>query len=107
MPFVKDLSLGALPGDDFNSKFESMTRQLNEWAREISNEKIATVQNGDDGNVRIVQGAQDVNGTRIVGTLYYDNSGIPRIFIGLHPITGEPGNWITKDGIDVIAELIA
>ena len=105
MPFVQQLNISSISGDTPEAKLDSLVRQLNEWAAEISNEKLTIVQRGEDGEVRIVQGSQIINGVRLVGTVYYDTSNIPRILIGLHPTTNLPGIWISKDGIDVITEL--
>jgi hypothetical protein len=105
MPYLQDVNVSSISGNTPEEMITSLVRQLNEWAREISNEKIALIQRGEDGNVRIVQGVQDVNGTRVVGTVYYDNDNVPRIFIGLAPDDSRPGIWISKEGDDVIALL--
>jgi hypothetical protein len=85
----------------------SLVRQLNEWSREISNEKLNVVQRGEDGNVRIVQGVQKVGDTSVVGTVYYDNDDVDRIFIGLAPDDGRPGIWISEEGQSVISLLVS
>lgn len=105
MPFVEPIQISVLSGSTPEAMVESVVRQLNEWAAEISNEKITQVQRGEDGSVRIVQGLQDVNGTRVVGTVYYDNDDVPRIFIGLSPDDNRPGIWVSKEGVDVVSEL--
>lgn len=105
MPFLEDIHTSSVSGDSADEKITSMARQLNEWAREISNEKTATVQKGEDGQVRIVQGIQNVDGTSLVGTVYYDNDNIDRILVGLHPVNGNPGIWISKEGESVIGLL--
>lgn len=74
MPFLPDVQLSALPGSNNEEKFESLVRQLNEWARTISNETRTDV--------------------------YNDNSGTPRIIIGVLP-DGDTGIVISRDGIDV------
>lgn len=74
MPFLEEIHLSAIPGNNAEQKLESLTRQLNEWARTISNERLTDV--------------------------YNDNSGTPRILIGVLPDT-ETGIVISKDGIDV------
>lgn len=105
MPILQQISASAIAGSEPKEMLESVIRQLNEWAAEISNEKLASVQQGDDGSVRIVTGSQNVNGIRVVGTVYYDNDNIPRIFIGLAPDDSRPGIWISKEGEDVISLL--
>lgn len=102
MPFVDNINISSLSGNDAEEMIRSVVRQLNEWAAEISNEKIASVQKGQDGNVRIVQGLQTVNGQTLVGTLYYDNDGVDRILVGLHPIDGRAGIWVSEEGESVI-----
>lgn len=74
MPFLSDIELSALPGDDNKEKFDSLVRQLNEWGRAISNERITDV--------------------------YNDTSGTPRILIGVLP-DGQTGIAISREGIDV------
>lgn len=74
MPFLPDVQLAALPGDNTEEKFESLVRQLNEWGRTISNETRTDV--------------------------YNDNSGTPKILIGVLP-DGETAIVMSKDGIDV------
>jgi len=105
MPFVEDLHVSSLSGSTPEEMIQSLVKQLNEWAREISNEKLTITQRGDDGNVRIVQGAQQVGDTRVVGTIYYDTDNVDRIFIGLAPDDNRPGIWISKEGESVIALL--
>lgn len=105
MPFVEPIKKSAISGSAPEEMIDSIVRQLNEWAAEISNEKIAQVQRGEDGSVRIVQGTQIVNGTSVVGTVYYDNENIDRIFVGLAPTDGRPGIWISEEGESVIGLL--
>lgn len=105
MPYLDSISVSALGSSDPKEMIDSLVRQLNAWAAEISNEKIATVQRNPDGNVSIVQGSQTVNGVQIVGTLYYDTEGIDRIFVGLHPTDSHPGIWISEDGESIIGLL--
>ena len=102
MPLLPDVTTGALSGDTPDKKIDSMARQINDWGRLLSNEKIASVQRGEDGNIRIVQGVQTIGTTRVVGTVYYDENDIPRILIGLAPDDGRPGIWISEDGQNVI-----
>lgn len=107
MPFVEPIKKAAIDPNDMPAALDSIIRQLNEWAAEISNEKLTIVQRGEDGQVRIVQGAQQVGDTRVVGTVYYDNNNVDRIFIGLAPDDGRPGIWISKEGQSVISLLVA
>lgn len=105
MPFLQPVNVSSIAGDNPRDWVESLVRQLNEWAAEISNEKITIVQRGDDGNVRIVQGTQKVGETSVVGTVYYDNDNVDRIFVGLAPDDGRPGIWISEEGESVIGLL--
>ena len=110
MPLLTDLSLGSLASSkNTDEKLDSLVRQLNEWARMLSNEKETTVQHGEDGSVRIVQGVQydAENNVTFVGTLYYDADGVPRILIGLHPLDQHAGIWISSEGENVISLLVA
>lgn len=74
MPFLDDITVSALPGDNTEQKLESIVRQMNEWGRILSNETLTRV--------------------------YQDNSGTPRILIGVLP-DGTTGIVISRDGIDV------
>lgn len=107
MPFIKPVTISALSGDTQDGKLDSVVRQLGEWAAEISNEKIASTQLNATGDLAIVQGLQTINGVTVVGTVYYDTSGIPRILIGLAPDDNRPGIWISKEGQSVIDLLVA
>lgn len=54
MAILRDLSTGAMPGDDPVKKIESLTRQLNEWGRAISNEDLVTIKKDDSGTPRVI-----------------------------------------------------
>lgn len=75
MAMLNDVSSGALPTDNPTKQVESMVRQVNEWARSISNEDRTKI--------------------------YRDNSGQNRIILGLLP-NGEHGLVISKEGVDVL-----
>lgn len=75
MPLLPDVQLSAIPGDNPEQKLESLVKQINEWARVISNERRTDV--------------------------YKDNSGTNRILIGVLP-DDETGIVISKEGIDVL-----
>lgn len=75
MPFLTDLSVAALPGATSDEKLESLIRQINEWGRLLSNEALTTV--------------------------YRDNSGTPRIIIGVCP-DGETDIVISEEGTSVL-----
>lgn len=103
MADLQDISTAALDGSTPDEKINSVIRQLNEWGRNISNESVSLIQNADDGTVRIIQGKTPFEG--VYGTIYYDSTGIPRILVGLAPVDGRPGVWVSKDGQNVITLL--
>lgn len=105
MPLLPDINTGAISGQPAEDQLKNVQAQLNEWARLLSNEKTTNVQRGTDGEVKIVQGIITIGTTTLVGTLYYDNDGVDRIFIGLAPDDGRPGIWISKEGESVITLL--
>ena len=74
MPYLDDVALGAVDGDP-DAAIRSVVKQVNEWARTLSNEKRADV--------------------------YKDNTGINRIIIGVLP-DGDSGIVVSKEGIDVL-----
>lgn len=74
MPFLPDVQLSAIPGDNAQEKLDSLVRQINEWARVISNERRTDV--------------------------YKDNSNTNRILIGVLP-DNSTGIVISKEGVDV------
>lgn len=75
MPFLTDISIAALPGNTPEEKLESVVRQVNEWGRLLSNEALTTV--------------------------YKDNTGTPRILIGVLP-DGDTGIVVSKEGFSVL-----
>lgn len=75
MPFLQEVTISAI-GGDADSKITSIVKQLNEWARTISNERRTDV--------------------------YKDNSGINRILIGVLP-DGDTGIVISKPEVDVLS----
>ena len=87
MPFVGDVRLSAISSDDTNAKFDAIVRQVNEWGRTISNEKVANVNTDAAGTPRIVTGVQTVSDIDIVGTVYYDANGVHRIMQGVVTIS--------------------
>lgn len=105
MPFLRNINVSAVSGNTPEQKIDSVVKQLNDWAGEISNEKLASVQTDEQGNFRIVSGAQNIDGTAVIGTVYYDTSNVPRILIGLSPDDGRPGVWISDEGESVITLL--
>jgi len=58
MPELSNINIGALT-DDQNAKLDSIVKQLNEWARTISNESNNTVSNDAAGTPRLVWGVQE------------------------------------------------
>lgn len=74
MPYLAPINTAALKGD-VEKQVESITRQLNEWASVISNEARTDV--------------------------YNDNSGTPRILIGVLP-DNNTGLVISKEGTSVL-----
>lgn len=80
MPLLPDVQLGAIPGDNAEEKLNSLVRQINEWARIISNQQITN--------------------------LYQDTSGTNRILIGIDP-DGEMNIHISKEGEDVVSDVFS
>lgn len=74
MPQLQDVSASSLFADDPQKQIESVVKQVNQWGRSLSNE----------------------NRTE----LYRDNSGTPRILIGVLP-DGDTGIVISKPDVDV------
>lgn len=75
MPFLPDVQLSALPGENAEQKLDSLVKQINEWGRMLSNEKRTEV--------------------------YKDNSGTNRIIIGVLP-DGDTGIVVSKENVDVL-----
>lgn len=73
MAFLPDINSGALAGDT-QAQIDAIVKQVNEWARLLSNEAITTVQR--------------------------DTSGTARIIIGIAP-DGEIDIGISKEGVDI------
>lgn len=76
--------------------------ELNNVTRQLNKEQ----------QVKIFKAANNVNGVIIgkyrdgrYGLVISDSTGTRRVLIGQHPVDGRPGNWVSKDGIDVITEL--
>lgn len=76
MPFIPDVNVSSLPGDTSDDKLNSLVKQLNEWARTISNERRTEI--------------------------YKDNTGINRIIIGVLP-DNTTGIVISKENVDVLS----
>lgn len=74
MPFIPDIAVGTVHSGEPEKQIESIVKQTNEAFRLLSNEKRTDV--------------------------YKDNSGTPRILIGVLP-DGTTGIVISKDGINV------
>lgn len=98
MAIIPDVKVSAIQDFDTKEQIESLVRQLNEWARQISNEDITLVKRGDDGKIRLIQGKLPYeNG---YGSLYYDTTETPRIIIGIDP-DGETHIHVSDPGVDV------
>lgn len=58
MPLLTDISSGKFSEDDPNARMNSITRQMNEWGRQISNEDRTKITKDDTGTNRLLQGYQ-------------------------------------------------
>lgn len=58
MPLLPDISSGKFSEDDPNARMNSITRQMNEWGRQISNEDRTKITKDDTGTNRLLQGYQ-------------------------------------------------
>lgn len=56
MPQLPDISTGAV--DDHDEQLKSLTSQINEWGRQISNESRTSITNDDTGKARLLIGYQ-------------------------------------------------
>lgn len=75
MPYLPDVGASAMITSDSQQQIDSLVKQVNEWARIISNENRTDV--------------------------YKDNAGTNRILIGVLP-DGTTGIAISKSGIDIL-----
>lgn len=76
--------------------------QVNDMVRSINKEQQVKVFNGPSNTTAVQIGKYaDSKYGLVVG----DTSGFRRILLGQHPVTGEPGLYISISGIDVITEL--
>lgn len=77
--------------------------QINDMIRSLNKEQQVKVFNGSNGSPALVTGKYM---TGRYGTIISDlDGGLRRILVGQHPITGEPGIWVSISGVDVIDEL--
>jgi hypothetical protein len=76
--------------------------QVNDMMRQFNNEQQVKVFKGAN-NINAVVNGRYADGR--YGLLISDDAGFRRILVGQHPIDGRPGNWVSKDGVDVIDEL--
>lgn len=76
MAKLDDINLAAVDKTDLQKQLDSLIKQLNEWARTISNE----------GTTNVLR----------------DNTGTNRILIGLFPDKSDAGIVISKTGISVL-----
>lgn len=76
MPILPDISASSINADDPKRQIESIVKQINNWGRDISNERRTDV--------------------------YKDNSGTNRILIGVLP-DGDTGIVISKVDVDVLS----
>lgn len=100
MAFLRQINASKLLEGDPQKQIESIVAQLNEWARQLSNEDITKVQRNDAGLLSIVTGKLSYeNG---YGSLYYDSSETRRGIIGVDP-DGEFNIHVSKEGSDVVS----
>lgn len=75
--------------------------QVNDMVRNLNKEQQVKVFKGPNNTNALIIGRYSEK----YGLLISDSLGFRRILVGQHPVTGAPGIWVTKDGIDVITEL--
>lgn len=56
MSLLQDLNIAALDGEDPQKQIESVVKQLNEWARQLSNEDRTKIIKDDSGTERLLLG---------------------------------------------------
>lgn len=78
--------------------------QMTDVSRQLALEQQVKTFNGSNGQPAVTIGKY-ADGK--YGYMATDTSGVRRILLGQHPTTGDPGLWISKDGVDVIDELSA
>lgn len=78
--------------------------QINDMVRSLNKEQQVKTFNGLSGDTAVIIGKYSQGK---YGLVISDTAGLRRILIGQHPLDGRPGNWVSKDGIDVIDELSA
>lgn len=76
--------------------------QTNDMIRSLNKEQQVKSFKGPNNTNAVIIGKY--NDERY-GLLISDSTGTRRVLIGQHPVDGRPGNWVSKDGVDVITEL--
>ena len=66
MPLLPDINAGSAIAGDPATQISSLTKQLNEWGRIISNERRTDIYKDDAGNNRIIIGVLPDGTTGIV-----------------------------------------
>jgi hypothetical protein len=89
MAELPDLKLGALEPEDVQAQLSSVIKQLNEWARELSNENFVKIVKSDSGIETLMMGRLPSGGN---GMLITDSSDVPRLIAG----EDQNGNIIIK-----------
>lgn len=59
MPLLQEINISAIDKEDVQKQLESIIKQINEWARLISNESRTLVIKDDSGTPRILIGYQE------------------------------------------------
>lgn len=83
---------------------DTLVNAINDNFRQLEAENRVKAIRDADGKNRMIIGQWDANQYGILGS---DAKGVRRILIGQNPKTGVSGIWVSKDGIDVITELMA
>lgn len=101
MAYLRDISIGAIQGEDADAKVASVVKQLNDWGRAISNEDLAKVYKSSEGYeaVTIGQLPEGANGIMI-----RDETGVARAIFGQFP-DGTIGVAVSKPTYDVFEAL--
>jgi hypothetical protein len=97
MPILKDISASSINADDPQKQIEAVVKQLNEWARAISNEDRTRIMKSDSGIEALTIGQMPIGGS---GILLKDQDDVNRMIFGQLP-DDDIGLVISKPGVDV------
>lgn len=81
----------------------TLASSVNNNFRQIESENRTKTILNEDGVEQLTVGRYEGTKYGIVG---YDVDGTRRILIGSHPVDSRIGIWVSRPGVDVIAELL-